>query len=378
MREIHLICDLQFGSTGKGLLAGYLAKRLEVDTVVTAWGPNAGHTFVSATGEKMVNIALPNGIVGPKLKRVLLGPGSVINPQLLQSEIERYGHWMQGVDLMIHDNAAVVQERHREQEAAGMVGIGSTMKGVGAAMIEKIQRKTADQITAGRVLVNTPLEGYVVDGRTYQDALDQAEKILIEGAQGYSLSVNYGMYPYTTSRDCTSLQIMSDCGIPKPSMRWPLSDLKVYGVARTYPIRVANRFEHHPCPCTRPLGVPPMPGCPSCGGTGDVKVQVGWSGPCYPDQHEIVWEAIGREPELTTVTRLPRRIFTFSMQQIKEAVRQNGVDMIFLNFCNYMVKPDVHNGTWLDLVRRIEKEVKVPVVWRGFGPTECDIVEAEQ
>lgn len=357
MKQLHVITDLQFGSTGKGLFAGYLARRHGVDAIVTAWGPNAGHTYIERPGsEKMVNIALPNGIVAPSVKRVFIGPGSVVNPDLLLSEMQRYAYWLDGVDVVIHENAAVVQERHREQEAAGMVGIGSTMKGVGAAMIEKIRRHAADQITAGRVLMNTPLEGFIVDSWTYQKLLDEHDKVLVEGAQGYSLSINHGFYPYTTSRDCTTLQILSDCGIP---LMRESCELMVYGVARTFPIRVANRYKDV-----------------DDGQGGTVKVQVGWSGPCYSDQEEIEWSALGLEPELTTVTRLPRRIFTFSMQQIEQAVRQNGVDAIFLNFCNYFDKANIPGGAD-ELADRIERRLKVPVVWRGWGPTEQDIQEVE-
>ena len=44
--KAYMILDLQFGSTGKGLLAGFLAKSRQPDVVITAWGPNAGHTYI--------------------------------------------------------------------------------------------------------------------------------------------------------------------------------------------------------------------------------------------------------------------------------------------------------------------------------------------
>ena len=65
MRQGHIILDLQFGSTGKGLLAGYLAEKVEPDTVVTAWAANAGHTYINAAGEKFVHTMLANAIVSP-------------------------------------------------------------------------------------------------------------------------------------------------------------------------------------------------------------------------------------------------------------------------------------------------------------------------
>ena len=79
MKNVHFIVDMQFGSCGKGLFAGFLAHKVQPDTIVTAWAPNAGHTFRDdKAGINMVNIALPNGIVAPSVKRVMFGPGSVI------------------------------------------------------------------------------------------------------------------------------------------------------------------------------------------------------------------------------------------------------------------------------------------------------------
>ena len=81
-----MILDLQFGSTGKGLLAGYLAKMRSPDVVVTAWGPNAGHTYIDSDGRHFIHRMLANGIVSPNLKAVLIGPGSVIDLDALEQE----------------------------------------------------------------------------------------------------------------------------------------------------------------------------------------------------------------------------------------------------------------------------------------------------
>ena len=68
MKQINVIVDLQFGSTGKGLLAGYLAETTKPDTVITAWAANAGHTYINADGRKFVHTMLANGIVSPNLR----------------------------------------------------------------------------------------------------------------------------------------------------------------------------------------------------------------------------------------------------------------------------------------------------------------------
>jgi adenylosuccinate synthase len=344
MKQLDIITDLQFGSTGKGLLAGWLAERNNYDTIVTAWSPNAGHTYIDSNGVKFVNTAIPNGIVSDGLKRILIGPGSVIDPDAFMAEMEKYALYLDGVDIMIHENAAVVMPTHRAEEARSMFKIGSTMKGVGAAVIDKIKRDPSMNIIARDALVSTPLEGCVVSAQLYNHAVDKAEYAMLEGAQGFSLSINQGFYPFTTSRDCTVHQLLSDCAIP----RHAAGSTRVIGCARTYPIRVANRFD------------------------ADGKM-IGTSGPCYDDQNEIEWERLGMAPELTTVTKLPRRIFTFSAQQIREAVRMNGVDEIFLNFVNYIEK-DNHPKAWklgsyLDAVAAAGSKVTTT----GWGPSAFDV-----
>lgn len=335
MEQLHVITDLQYGSTGKGLFAGYLADKLQPDTIVTAWGPNSGHTFMDSLGNKFVTCALPSGMfTSPRLKKILLGPGSVIDINLLLSELEVYANYMHGVDLLIHPNAVVVTQEHRDREAQGsLTKIGSTLKGVSEAMIDKIRRPPSMCPTAEYALVGTPLEGYLASIPGYDDAIDASNMIIIEGSQGFSLSINHGFYPYVTSRDCTMAQLLVDCAMPMNSV----AEIKVYGVCRTFPIRVNNRD--------------------------------GWSGPCYWDQREIKWEDIGVEPELTTVTKLPRRIFTFSESQIRDAVRMNGVNHIFLNFANYCKEdPDLAY-----IIEQIERYT--PVDWVGRGPRISDIQE---
>ncbi len=349
MKEVHAIVDLQFGSCGKGLFAGHLAEKLQPDTIVTAWGPNAGHTLIDRKGHKYVNIMLPNGIVTtPRLRQVLIGPGSVINPEIMTEEWYRYRSILEPIQFAIHEHAAVVTQAHRDAEAAYGFGIGSTMKGVGEAVISKI-RRVPDPVTglpvAKDALRGTPLQRFVVDRDTYNEMIDRAGVVMIEGAQGFSLGINHGFYPYTTSRECTIWQLLSDCAIPADEGK-----IKVYGVCRAFPIRVANRFK---------------------GG-----VQVGTSGPGYADQREIEWSDIGREPELTTVTKLPRRLFTFSREQIRQAVRANGVDSVFFNFANYLTINSVAGqfGGVVDHCNWIA-EAGGTVKWLGYGPSMDDIKE---
>lgn len=352
MRKATLICDLQFGSTGKGLIAGILAERDAPDVVMTSWGANAGHTYIDAGGRKYVHTMIANGCVSPKLEYILVGPGSSINLDALFSEAREVDWPDTFVGILIHPHTGVISQKHREAESSGnMVSIGSTRKGVGECVIDKIRRNPDGNATAHdyrdnvlfRSAAETKFSARVCTQIEYAGVWRNAKRIQIEGAQGFSLGINSGMYPYVTSRECTPAQILSDLCLPIGIVD------KVVGCLRTYPIRVANRYD---------------------GG----GVMVGTSGPCYSDQRELDWVTdLGMQPELTTVTKLPRRIFTFSLLQLRAALRVCTPDELFLNFCNYKTKDEI-----AELVRVINNEASNSnsgvVKYMGYGPSAKDVV----
>jgi len=347
--NIHMVLDFQYGSTGKGLLAGYLAKRNGYDTAVCAFATNAGHTYIdSQRGIHVMTQQLPTAITSPTVKNVLIGPGAAIHIETLRGEISRYAEHLKGKRIMIHPHAAVVEDYHADYEIKdGRTKMGSTAKGVGEAYIERIRRDVQNpNIIARRVSTQDPIYGMIVTPDEYRDALLAAQSVIIEGAQGFSLSMYHGQYPYTTSRDVTPWQVAADCGLP---YRWA-AYIKVFGTLRTFPIRVNNRD--------------------------------GSSGPHYDDQREISWSDIGIEPELTTVTKLPRRIFTFSKKQLDEALFHCGGywdTKLFLNFANYVKDPAQ--------LRALIDEIEYPTVmnlnrpkveWLGFGPDDSNVIAREE
>lgn len=345
-RFLNVILDLQYGSTGKGLIAGFLAERDEPDTIVTAWAANAGHTYINADGRKFVHTMLANGIVSPNIKCVLIGPGSVLNLDALASEIEACIDIIDSrqIIIAIHENAAVITAEHVEWEAGPMTKIGSTKKGVGEAMIQRI-RRDPDRLNTAKALVKAHIglqslpNVFVVNDEKYGKMLDRARVIQVEGAQGHSLSMYHGFYPYTTSRDVSTAQLFADCGIPVGWMAYS----NVVGCCRTFPIRVANRYN-------------------------DKGHQVGFSGPNFDDQKEVTFAEIDQPQELTTVTKLPRRIFTFSEKQVAQAIRQNSVDQIFLNFANYTRTVQELD----DIIAKITRSGG-KICYVGLGPKSSDI-----
>lgn len=365
-----IVCDLQFGSTGKGLIAGYIAKRDKPDVVMTAWSANAGHTFIDENGRKFVHCMLANGVVSPNLQYVLIGPGSQMNWDLFLNEVDQCRDLLKGKTIYVHQSAAIITQAHVEEEAGPMTKIGSTKKGCGAAMIAKIRRNPDDQNTAGAMageLLSHPIAGTllddhimlrIVDNIDYLSVVYGAQRILVEGAQGFSLGINNGFYPYVTSRECTPAQIAVDVNLPLAFID------KVVGTMRTYPIRVANRFN-------------------------DKGEQIGWSGPSYPDQRELDWSELGKEAELTTVTKLPRRIFEFSEEQTRHALAVVRPDEVFLNFVNYAddVDPsgDIRDSI-INTIERVAEELSISpaythggyyVKYLGYGATVRDVVELD-
>lgn len=357
-QEVTAVLDLQFGSTGKGLASGAYARLNKPDTIITAWMPNAGHTYVDS-GFKMIHTALANGVISPKLKRVLIAPATVLSVDALMDELhktrERYKN---EYEICVHENASILQPRHSEMERQKITGIGSTQKGSGAAVIEKVMRNPQNMLTAGQVygrgfisqLLDGSVKVRVVSHQDYLQYIEDAEHILIEGAQGYSLGIHSGFYPYTTSRECTIAQLCSDCLIS------PFRVTKIIGVARMHPIRVANR-------------------------TSNQKWVTGWSGNHYDDQEEISFESIGQPTEYTTVTKLPRRVFSFSDTQFVDAIRANGAKQtsVFLNFANYVVSREEYekNGhPEVDRIVKLAASVGSRVSFLGWGPEYNDIMHS--
>lgn len=346
----YAILDAQFGSCGKGLLAGYLAETRQPTAIVSAYSPNAGHTYITSDGFRFVTTQMPIGSISPRARGIFIGPGAVIDPEKMLEELgvlTAAGRLnLQNTEIIIHEHAAVVTEADAAEEAAlGLAAIGSTLKGSMTAQVRKLRRmpnEKGELPVARDALIDTPLGDFVAGNFEYQQKLQDYGYITqVEGAQGFSLSLNHGFYPYCTSRDVTPHQLFGDCAIP-----WDMAKrTEIYQVMRTYPIRVNNR--------------------------------TGTSGPGYRDQKELDWDKVGIDPELTTVTKLPRRIFTWSRAQLEHMVRICGTpDGIFLNFVNYVEDPK-YLAKILDDIQQVTKRNGI-VHWFGMGPGYEDVLDVDR
>ena len=189
---------------------------------------------------------------------------------------------------------------------------------------------------------------YLTDVSTEVNAaLDREEKVLIEGTQGFGLSLYHSEhYPKTTSRDTTAAGFLSEVGVS------PLRVSEIVLVLRTFPIRVAG-------------------------------AQAG------PLRDEITWEQLREESgcphpieERTTVTRKTRRVARFDWDLARAAIgvnrptrlAVNGLD--YLSFADYNVlSADSLSWKATAFIERLGQESAVRVAYLGVGPSLAHVLE---
>lgn len=319
--EVHVICDLQWGSCAKRLFTEYYADLWKPDIIITNGMPNSG----GYDSEGVKWSALPIGHPCD----IMIAPGAVINEKDLHREM---GNLPREAKVYIHQNAGVVSEQDLEAEEK-YLRIGSTMTGGAAVTKRKMDRNPDDLVVARDFFEHT------MNNMGWLRKLASAKRVLVLCAQGHGLSINFGFYPYTTSRNTSPAQSIADAGIAPQHVK------KIIGCCRPYPIRVSNRFDKD----------------------GNM---VGFSGPCYDDQKEITWDTIGVPEEITSVSKKVRRVFSFSPTQLIEAVAITGTTNLFLGFLNYM--PTDTQETFVHDLSRI-----CPVSWVGLNKTINDILPVE-
>ena len=292
---VDVIVGGQYGSEGKGQIAGYLAS--EYDVLVRVGGANAGHS-VWAEPRILKFHLLPSGTVANPNAQIVLGPGAVISLRVLLREISEFG--VDASRLAVDPKAMVVTPDDVNAEGGIVKSIGSTGQGVGAATARKVRRQDVrlakDFSDLKPYLANTH---NILGG-----ALRANRRVLLEGTQGTALSLHHGPYPHVTSRDTTSTGCLSEAGIPLGSVR------KILMVCRTYPIRVG--------------------------------------GPSGPMKGEISWTEVSRRSgldarrlrtqERTTTTNRKRRVGEFDWELLRWASDLNRPTDIALTFVDYVSK----------------------------------------
>jgi adenylosuccinate synthase len=230
-REHHACVDVviggSYGSEGKGNIAFYLAP--EYDYLVRVGGPNAAHkVYPDGAAKPYTHYSLPSGTLASQA-HLILGPGAVVDPQMLLQEIEECG--VTPERLSIDPRVMIITDADKEREAALKGAIGSTASGTGSATARRLMRQSDVKLA----VENKDLQPYV--RRTF-DVLESAyadgKRIMLEGTQGSGLSLFHGPYPFVTSRDTNVAGCLAEAGIAPNRVR------RTILVVRTYPIRVAG------------------------------------------------------------------------------------------------------------------------------------------
>ena len=263
----------QWGDEGKGKITDFLSNEAAY-TVRSNGGNNAGHT-IEINGQDFKMRLIPSGIFASK-EGAVIGNGVVINPEVLFSELKNLEE--KGIDtskLKISNRAHIIMPYHIKQdeyqeEAKGDQKIGTTKNGIGPAYMDKASRigiRVCDFLEkdtfAAKLRVNleqknevfTKIYGkpalkfedifakyfeygqkmkkYVTDTSVLvNDALDNDEKVLFEGAQGIMLDIDEGTYPFVTSSNTISGGIASGIGVGANRLK------TVIGVCKAYTTRV--------------------------------------------------------------------------------------------------------------------------------------------
>lgn len=325
----------QFGSEGKGKVAGYLSS--EFTFAARTGGPNSGHT-VEFKGRIYQLQSIPSAFVNPTC-HLGIGAGGIIDPQILLAEIEQCE--VAPSRLLIDPQAVIVNRAYRRQEDGIVAALASTGQGVGIAVAEKVRRL---DVTLARDVPK--LQPYIGDVAGFvADCLKAQKKIMIEGSQGFWLSLHHGYYPYVTSRDTTAGCYCGEIGLG------PCDVGEIILVLRTFPIRVG-------------------------GNSGPLKNEIDWS--------TITKESCSPRPllERTTVTKRVRRIGRFCMEEAVRAAKVNSATQIALNFVDYLDFANfgartfgVLTRTARDFIEKLENETGRPVTLIGTGPSNSAMID---
>ncbi|EKD76483.1 MAG: hypothetical protein ACD_43C00094G0001, partial [uncultured bacterium] len=273
--KTYIIVGAQWGDEGKGKVIDYLAPT--VDYVVRfQGGNNAGHTVVVDGVVHKLHL-LPSGVLYPN-KRIVMGNGMVIDPEVLISELDNFENKGYKLNLLISERAHVIFPFHiimdgMIDEYKGVLGAGTTRRGIGPAYADKAERcgirmvdllnkkifrekfnqlfdlkkNTLQKLYHQRITLNKEaifktyygygqrLKPYIGDvSLEINQALDKGKRILFEGAQGALLDNDHGAYPHTTSSNTIAGAVCPGIGVG------PTKIDVIIGVVKAYLSRVGS------------------------------------------------------------------------------------------------------------------------------------------
>ena len=271
---VDVILGLQWGDEGKGKIVDYFAANYDVIARFQG-GPNAGHTLYVGD-KKIVLHQIPSGVFHQGTVN-LIGNGVVLDPVTLKREAATVAQF--GVDLkknlFIAERTNLILPTHRALDKAaemakGNEKIGSTLKGIGPAYMDKTGRNA---LRVGDLLHKSFTTSYIKLRLKHQKLLDnynfsediggweeeffeaidflkslnivngeyfinqrinEGKKVLAEGAQGSMLDIDFGTFPFVTSSSTISAGVCNGLGIAPQKIK------EVIGVSKAYCTRVGG------------------------------------------------------------------------------------------------------------------------------------------
>ncbi len=330
---VTVVVGGQFGSEGKGKVAHLLAKEMSATIAVRVGGPNSGHTVIDSSGDPVIFRQLPTAALLPNVTCVLCA-GSYIDPETLLDEIARVG--LSDDRLLIDPNAIIITEHERLEEQGSSLrkSIGSTLSGTGAAVRRRIDREFSVRLSKDE----DRLRQFVKPVASFmRDCLTDGKRIIIEGTQGFGLSLLHSTdYPYVTSRDTTAAAFVSEAGLS------PLDVDDIVLVLRAFPIRVS-------------------------GNSGPLPNEIQWK--------IVSHESGGSKPiiEYTSVTHSIRRVARFHPDVVRQAITANRPTRIVLNHLDYIDISCRHLSSLSErasqFVNEVETLIGARIDYYGFGPS---------
>ena len=211
-----IVLDALWGDSAKGKIANWIAFNEDYDLCVRAGaGTNCGHSL-NVDGKNIKTNQFPlAGIMetkNGKLPDLCVGPGVMVDLSKADREIDEYK--LEG-RVRIDYRCSLILQKHKDEEASGEnyneSHTGSTKSGTGAARLDRVAR------TGQRICDFPNMSKYhLTDIPQYiNEALDEHKKVIVEGAQGYYLSLYLSNeYPVVTSCNCTTMSCADDVGLP--------------------------------------------------------------------------------------------------------------------------------------------------------------------
>ena len=263
------VIGLQWGDEGKGKIVDYLSEKFDLVARYQG-GNNAGHTVIVEDVTYKLNL-IPSGVIRGKV--CFLGQGIVLDPDHFLKEYQQICEKISNPNIYLSSNIPLILPYHKQLDKinesilTGEDKIGTTAKGIGPAYQDKVGRKSIklydlksldkikEKLESIKKFYDPVLNAYqeeVINIDQYLTILDSFYKevgslivdnsfikknfnqqnILFEGAQGALLDLDHGSYPFVTSSNTISSNIMIGSGLQV--------DYQTVGIFKAYATRVGN------------------------------------------------------------------------------------------------------------------------------------------